>query len=132
MAKTQSNNCPCGGANYASCCGRFIDGGELPDTAEQLMRSRYTAYTLRNDAYLKATWHASTRPTENLAEDDELKWLGLEVRRHVPAGDRATVEFVARSKTAGRAQRLHEISNFVRESGRWYYVDGTFPETKKQ
>ena len=92
MAKIQSNNCPCGGANYASCCGRFIDGGELPDTAEQLMRSRYTAYTLRNDAYLKATWHASTRPTENLAEDDELKWLGLEVRRHVPAGDRATVE----------------------------------------
>ena len=132
MAKTQSNNCPCGGANYTSCCGRFIDGGELPDTAEQLMRSRYTAYTLRNDAYLKATWHASTRPTENLAEDDELKWLGLEVRRHVPAGDRATVEFVARSKTAGRAQRLHEISNFVRENGRWYYVDGIFPETKKQ
>lgn len=96
------------------------------------MRSRYTAYTLRNDAYLKSTWHASTRPAEDLAEDDGLKWLGLEVRRHAPAGDRATVEFVARCKTAGRAHRLHEVSNFVREDGRWYYVDGIFPETKKQ
>lgn len=132
MAKAQANGCPCGGPNYDTCCGRFIDAGDIPQTAEQLMRSRYTAYTQRNDAYLKSTWHASTRPTEDLAEDEGLKWLGLDVRNHTPAGDRATVEFVARCKTAGRAQRLHEISNFVREDGRWYYVDGIFPETKKQ
>lgn len=122
--------CPCGGADYASCCGRFIDGNEKAGTAEQLMRSRYSAYALRDDAYLKATWHASTRPSENLVADESLKWLGLEVRSHVPAGERATVEFVARCRSGGRAQRMHEISNFVREDGQWYYVDGSFPEKK--
>lgn len=123
----QSQVCPCGGGGYALCCGRFIDGGELPQTAEQLMRSRYTAYTQGNAGYLKKTWHPTTRPAEDVAREEGLKWLGLEVRRHVPAGDKATVEFVARYKTGGRAHRLHEVSNFVREDGRWYYVDGIFP-----
>ncbi len=93
------------------------------------MRSRYTAYTLGNEAYLQATWHPSTRPAE-MATDDGAKWLGLEVRKHLPAGDAATVEFVARYKLGGRAHRLHEISRFVREDGRWFYIDGSFPETK--
>lgn len=125
--KPQAMACPCGGASYAACCGRFIEGGERPRTAEQLMRSRYTAYTQGNDDYLKKTWHPGTRPAEDVAREEGVKWLGLEVRRHVPAGDKATVEFVARYKTGGRAHRLHEVSNFVREDGRWYYVDGIFP-----
>lgn len=124
------NPCPCGGGTYVQCCGRFIDGGVVPRTAEQLMRSRYTAYTLRNEPYLKATWHASTRPADSVTQDDGAKWLGLEVRKHVPAGEEATVEFVARYKIGGRAHRLHEVSRFVREDGRWFYVDGSFPETK--
>ncbi|HEY0845628.1 MAG TPA: YchJ family metal-binding protein [Noviherbaspirillum sp.] len=120
--------CPCGGANYEQCCGRFIDQGEVPETAEQLMRSRYTAYTLRNEPYLKATWHPTTRPADEIARDDGTKWLGLEVRKHAPDGDKATVEFVARYKIGGRAHRLHEVSRFVREDGKWFYVDGSFPE----
>ncbi|MDB5727599.1 MAG: hypothetical protein JWQ00_804 [Noviherbaspirillum sp.] len=92
------------------------------------MRSRYTAYVLRKEDYLKATWHARTRPAEAFARDDEVKWLGLEVREHAPAGDQATVEFVARYKVGGRAHRMHEISRFLRESGRWFYLDGSFPE----
>jgi SEC-C motif-containing protein len=110
------------------CCGRFIDAGEVPQTAEELMRSRYTAYTLRNEPYLKATWHPSTRPVDVFAQDEDVKWLVLEVRKHAPAGDAATVEFVARYKIGGRAHRMHEISRFLRENGRWYYVDGSFPE----
>lgn len=76
--------------------------------------------------YLLATWHASTRPPAlNLADESGTKWLGLEVRRHQQLDDaQATVEFVARWRVAGRGQRLHEISRFVREDGRWYYVDG--------
>jgi SEC-C motif domain protein len=132
MTKTYDSACPCGGKTYATCCGRFIDAGEVPLTAEQLMRSRYTAYTLRNDAYLKGTWHTSTRPADDIAQGDNSKWLGLEVRKHIPQGERATVEFVARYKIGGRAHRLHEISNFVREDGRWYYVDGSFPEIEQQ
>lgn len=124
--------CACGGAMYERCCGRFIDHGELPQTAEELMRSRYTAYTLRDEAYLQATWYPRTRPDLNLAaEDESLKWIGLEVRRHQQNGDEATVEFVARYKIGGCAERLHEVSRFVREDGRWFYVDGSFPEGSK-
>jgi SEC-C motif-containing protein len=126
--KKTIQQCPCGGASYAQCCGKY-HGGLLPETAEQLMRSRYSAYVLGLTDYLLDTWHASTRPKgEELNQDPQSKWLGLEVKKHVPAGDRTTVEFVARYKVGGRAHRLHEISNFVREDGKWFYVDGTFPE----
>jgi SEC-C motif-containing protein len=89
------------------------------------MRSRYSAFTFGLLDYLGQTWHPSTRPAtiESLPED--LRWLGLEVRRHVQQdADHALVEFVARSKRGGRAERLHETSRFVREEGRWFYVDG--------
>jgi SEC-C motif-containing protein len=89
------------------------------------MRSRYSAFVLDLTDYVLATWHASTRPSRLEANEPGLKWLGLEVRRHTMIdADHATVEFVARSKLAGRAQRLHELSRFVREDGRWFYVDG--------
>jgi SEC-C motif-containing protein len=74
--------------------------------------------------YLLATWHSSTRP-ETLDFDANSKWLGLEVRGHKTTGaDSAEVEFVARYRVDGRAVRLHERSRFVREDGRWFYVDG--------
>jgi SEC-C motif domain protein len=121
-------DCPCGKQAYARCCGRFIEHGETPRTAEELMRSRYTAYTQSNDAYLLATWHPSTRPAPPIAEGG-LKWLGLEVRAQKQDGDEAAVEFVARYKEpGGRAHRLHETSRFVRERGKWFYVDGDFKE----
>ena len=89
------------------------------------MRSRYSAFVLDLSDYLLATWHTSTRPARLDANELGLKWLGLEVRRHTLIdADHATVEFIARSKLAGRAQRLHELSRFLREDGRWFYVDG--------
>jgi SEC-C motif-containing protein len=118
--------CPCGNNKYAICCGRYLDGGEVAPTAETLMRSRYTAYTLLREDYLLATWHPSTRPvTLNLANDIATKWLGLEVKRHeLQQPDQAVVEFVARYKVKGRAHRLHEVSRFVRENEQWFYADG--------
>jgi SEC-C motif domain protein len=114
----------------ADCCGRFIDHLEdmpAPD-AESLMRSRYTAFVLERADYLLATWHASHRP-EAIDFDPDVKWLGLEVRRHrVLDATHAEVEFVARQKCPGTAAvRLHERSRFVKDGvapGRWYYVDG--------
>lgn len=127
----KSHPCPCGGTNYAACCQRWHLGQSAPD-AERLMRSRYSAYVLKLEPYLLATWHASTRPAALSLNDDNARWLGLEVKRHSPQGeDAAEVEFVARYKMAGRAYRLHEISRFVREAGRWYYVDGEFPAPGK-
>lgn len=120
--------CPCGAADYAACCGRYHDGAPAPDAAA-LMRSRYSAYALKLEAYLLATWHPGTRPAALDLAADNAKWLGLELKKHTPkSADRATVEFVARYKTGGRAHRLHEISRFVREEGRWFYVDGEFPD----
>ncbi len=90
------------------------------------MRSRYSAYVLGLADYLLATWHPSTRPAAIAPDPPGLRWLGLELRRHAPQdADHATVEFVARSKLGGRAHRLHETSRFVREGGRWFYLDGT-------
>ena len=126
--------CPCGRPlSYADCCGRYHAGTAAPN-AEDLMRSRYSAYVLALESYLLATWHASTRPpTLDLADDHATRWLGLEIRHCAPPGETppsigqgntAFVEFVARYKTAGRAHRLHEVSRFLNEEGRWYYVDG--------
>ena len=123
-----STACPCGSVLVCErCCGRY-HRGELhllaPD-AQALMRSRYSAYVFGLTDYLLATWHASTRPASVEADAAGLKWVGLEVRCHVQRdADHATVEFIARSKRGGRAQRLHETSYFVREGGRWFYVTG--------
>ncbi len=90
------------------------------------MRSRYTAYTQLREDYLLQTWHPSTRPASlGLAEEAPTKWLGLDVKRHEQQdADHAIVEFIARYKVNGRAHRLHEVSRFVCEEGRWFYVDG--------
>lgn len=125
--------CPCGRpAAYASCCGRYHAGPlalQAPDP-ESLMRSRYSAFVLDERAYLLATWHPDTRPALIEPPEPGLQWLGLTVRRTGMTGpDRGLVDFVARSKLGGRAHRLEEVSDFVREDGRWYYVkaldDGT-------
>lgn len=119
--------CPCGSnQQYNDCCGRYLDNGEAPATAELLMRSRYTAYTRDREDYLLATWHHSTRPASlGLANQPHNQWLVLTIKRHEqPAPDHAIVEFVARYKINGRAYRLHEISQFVYTEGRWFYVDG--------
>ncbi len=128
MPIAPSSPCPCGrAAAYARCCGRWHAGEQAlqAPTAEDLMRSRYSAFVLGLLDYLGATWHPSTRPAAIEPLPAGLRWLGLEVRRHaVQDADHAVVEFVARSKQGGRAERLHETSRFVREHGRWFYLDG--------
>jgi len=133
MRPGSADPCPCGRLDarrrplsFAACCGRYVDdfaGTPAPD-AEALMRSRYTAFVLEEAPYLLATWHPSQRP-ERIDFEPGLKWLGLEVREHQRVdATHAEVEFVARSRQAGRAHRLHERSRFVCEDGRWFYIDG--------
>lgn len=150
MSTRPTSTCPCGGPAFDTCCGPYLAGAALAPTAETLMRSRYTAFTRKDEAYLVATWHPSTRPREQLIDQQEpIRWLGLEIKSalrlrqrkaELPDSpeqnpDRDTVEFVARFKIGGRAQRLHEVSRFVREPGpdgipRWFYLDGSFPDNK--
>ena len=122
--------CPCdSGETYGNCCGPWHAGlaeGVYAPTPEALMRSRYSAYVLGLIDYLLATWHPSTSPGE--LELPPLKWLGLEVRHAQATGDAGVVEFVARYRENGRGGRMHETSRFVREDGRWYYIDGVMAQ----
>ena len=135
MALPAGAPCPCGRLSgvgpgkagqpmaYADCCQPWHSGQPAP-TPELLMRSRYSAFVLGLPDYLQATWHASTRPAD-LALEPGTRWLGLEVRSHTQTdATHGEVEFVARSRVAGKGQRLHERSRFVREEGQWLYVDG--------
>ena len=118
--------CPCGSArDYAGCCGTLHAGTPAAD-AEALMRSRYSAYVRGLESYLLATWHPSTRPmTLGLPAMSKTKWLRLQVkaRRDIDL-DHAEVDFIAKFIEGGRHGQLAERSRFVRENGRWYYVDG--------
>jgi SEC-C motif-containing protein len=128
--------CPCGsGRDFASCCGPVVDGERLAATAEELMRSRYSAFTTGAADHLFRTWHPRTRP-DVVDLDASTRWTGLTVVRTEaggPADDHGVVEFVAsweepgpRSAGPGGAGRgeLHEVSRFSRRAGRWLYVDG--------
>lgn len=125
-----SRLCPCGRTKakgqavaLSACCGS-VHAGEAAADAERLMRSRYSAFVLGDIAYLLRTWHPSTRPASVEIEADA-QWLGLDIRHHVITGEHsAEVEFVARFRVGGRAVRQHECSRFVREDGRWFYVNG--------
>lgn len=98
------------------------------------MRSRYTAFTLGLEKYLLQTWHTETRPLAlHLAEDTASKWLGLQIKNSENFSGNinekiATVEFIARYKIAGKAERLHELSKFEWIDGRWYYLAGSTPK----
>ena len=118
--------CPCGsGDGLDACCGPVI-AMRSAATAEQLMRSRYTAFVLMDAGYLLASWHPASRPRE-LILDPEQRWLGLKIKRTDGGqiGDsQGIVEFVARYKIAGKGYRLHEVSRFSYLNGRWFYLDG--------
>jgi SEC-C motif-containing protein len=115
--------CPCGsGESYDACCGPIVRNERPADTAEELMRSRYTAYVLDDVDHVFRSWHPATRP-DDLAELPHVDWRALEIVETVdggPGDDHGIVEF--RAIHAGGVQ--HERSRFVRRAGRWVYLDG--------
>ncbi|WP_431046298.1 YchJ family protein [Streptomyces sp. P1-3] len=119
--------CPCGlPAAYADCCGRFHGGRAQAATPEQLMRSRFSAFALHDEAYLLRSWHPETRPPA-VDFDPELRWRRLEILGSTDGGafrNEGTVEFRAHYTAQGRPGELHENSRFVRLDGAWVYVDG--------
>lgn len=89
------------------------------------MRSRYSAFTLKDGPYLLATWHPTNRPSR-IRFNERQRWVGLAIRsiKNGATVNESFVEFVARFKIDGKGHRLHERSRFVREDNRWFYVDG--------
>lgn len=123
-------NCPClSGKTYQNCCGLLHQGEQTAHSAEQLMRSRYSAFVMQNTRYLLATLHASQQQADDadsLQQTIETtQWLGLTIVDHTENGDEAEVEFIAYyvDKPIGQ---LHERSRFSRQQGQWFYVDGEF------
>lgn len=121
-----NKECPCGsGAEYQHCCAPLHQKASLAETAESLMRSRYSAYVLQLSDYLRYSWHPQTRPEGEF--DGNTRWQGLEIvqTRLGQSGDKlAYVEFIARFTTNEGEGSLHELSRFQRFDGRWVYVDG--------
>ena len=120
-----TDTCPCGtGRSFAGCCGPLLSAGRLADTAEELMRSRYTAYVLGDREHLWRTWDPRTRPAEPYL--GEQSWTGLQVGEVLgggPGDDVGVVSFVA-SYAGGR---LSERSRFTRRGGRWFYTGADEP-----
>lgn len=121
-----AGHCPCGsGETFSGCCGPALSGMP-PLTAEALMRSRYTAFARGDATYVAQSWHPGTRP-EDIRLDSALAWRGLEVLDVQGGAEgevRGTVEFRAHWREGGHDGVLSERSRFVRQSGRWWYLDG--------
>jgi SEC-C motif-containing protein len=121
--------CPCGGPHFALCCGPIHAGAPAP-TAEALMRSRYTAYTLGNGGYVAETQAKTIDAEEAGAFGLSVRWLGLHIFERVAGGpDDATgvVAFVARYAGTAGERALVEVSHFDRVDGRWRYLRGDAP-----
>lgn len=119
-----NNICPCGsGLQGFDCCLKYLKGSEVPETPEALMRSRYSAYVLQNEAYLLSSWADETRPG-SLALEESVNWLGLKVLETSISGEKGEVIFKARFTQNGEFQQLEECSRFRKENERWLYVDG--------
>ncbi len=129
-----NNPCPCGSNQpYGDCCEKLLNGAKA-STAEQLMRSRYVAYTQANLDYIERTHDPATRSELDIntarqwAENSQ--WLGLEIL-HTEAGqaddDTGLVEFKAHYRLKGERQHHHELSEFVKHAGEWFYHDGKTP-----
>ncbi|MET0820098.1 MAG: YchJ family metal-binding protein [Aeromicrobium sp.] len=119
--------CPClSGLTYDDCCGRLHAGVATAQTAEQLMRSRFSAFAVRDAGYLLATWHHSTRPS-SLELDDDRRWYRLDIlatRAGSPFDSSGVVEFEAFYRTSNSSGSQRETSRFAREAGQWFYLDG--------
>ena len=124
--QSYSGNCPClSGEQYVDCCGRFHSASARAATAEQLMRSRYSAFVLLDSAYLLETWHPDTRPSE-LDLDTGIEWRRLDIvstQRGGPLDNQGAVEFKAHFRQGGERGVHHETSRFIKAEGQWYYLD---------
>lgn len=129
IKKEHNALCPCGSGNpYNSCCQPYIEQISEAPTAEALMRSRYTAFVLHDEEYLRYSWHPDYCP-KNIHLNEDTRWLELKIVNTVAGSacdETGEVEFVARSKLNGKATRLHENSRFSRYENHWVYLDGKF------
>ena len=125
-------NCPCGtNQDYANCCGPLIDGKKEAQTAEAMMRARYTAHVNHKMKFIKETLIEDQRADydEQAASEwsKKSKWIGLEILKTKSGGPTDTkgeVEFVAKYSLDQKTFEHHEVSQFKKEKGKWLFVSG--------
>lgn len=132
------NSCPCGsGASFADCCEPIISGAQNAETAEQLMRARYSAYTKVATDFIFESTHPDHRKgydhegTKTWAEKSE--WQCLEIISTQAGGPKdatGEVEFIARFRENGVPRTHHECGHFIRENDCWYFTDGSIVKQK--
>jgi len=126
------NLCPCGsGLSFSACCEPIISGRKDAGTAQELMRSRYSAFTQANIDYLMRSHSAKTRPIKERKSIEKwaksVNWMGLTIldTQDGEASDEiGYIEFKALYLENGKPQQIHEKSFFLRENGKWKYVSG--------
>lgn len=123
-------NCPCvSGQSYHACCQPLHEGIVQANSAEQLMCSRYSAFSLGKIEYLVQTLHPDFSKSDDRESlkltIEQTNWLGLKIIEHKAQARTATVEFVAYFAENPIGQ-MHELSRFVKQDGKWFYQDGDF------
>ncbi|WP_416397196.1 YchJ family protein [Allohahella sp. A8] len=115
--------CPCGsGASYGDCC-QPLHAGAAAQSPEALMRSRYTAFVLKDSGYLLDTWHTSTRPAR-LGLKNTPDYCSLQIKSSGSEEHVGWVHFIAIHREEAGFGFLEERSDFLCEDGRWYYLKG--------
>ncbi len=127
MIMVDTSKCPCGtGKPYPECCKPLHQGLASAKTAEELMRSRYTAYVKKLKDYLLATWHPNKREEmKNLDFEDGLRWLGLKItstKAGLENDSEGEVNFIASYSFNSKSAQVNEHSHFIKEDGYWYYT----------
>lgn len=134
----QNEACPCGSGNsYSDCCAPYLSGAATPPTAESLMRSRYTAHAKVDVPYLLRTLHPKTRSNfppdsvQSFAENSD--WQRLEILRTEKGGPEDTtgvVEFKAYFRDKKGPHIHHEVSDFEKINGTWFFKTGNYPKAQ--
>jgi SEC-C motif-containing protein len=135
MSKTSTiSACPCGsGKKFDDCCGIFIEGTQQPETPEQLMRSRYTAFVMQDMEYVQKTTDPQTKFDfdfeANRSWAEESEFVGLKILKTSMDGNKGMVEFQAQFRSragegSATVQTHHEISKFRKQAGVWYFREG--------
>ncbi|MCQ8103017.1 YchJ family protein [Methylomonas sp. SURF-2] len=132
---SDTETCLCGtGQAYAACCGPFHKRERRPATALELMRSRFSAYALRNAAYLLDSWDIGSRPADLDFSRETADWRSLQIvacKKGAAHDGKGIVEFKAFYRQDGEDCCLHEISRFVKTGQDWFYLDGVIKAAGK-
>lgn len=125
MSLGSAQNCPCGsGEKYNTCCAKLILAGGNAASPEQLMRSRFTAYTLKNEDYLLKTWQRSSRPRVLDLENDKTRWKKLVVLYNSQKEVHFIAFFASDINNTEQLFSLYEESEFIKENDVWFYLSG--------